>query len=124
VQLSPSNGAVTTGGGTGVTAILSILYMVLILVLLTCGAALLLHFWARHLPQGVRIFLGAVLGPGSLLLYPMLLGVAYGGFFYAEIGFGFFLIGLLTIGLVGFPTAFLATRKLDRDLPVSADIFQ
>ena len=88
-----------------VETILMILFTLAVIVFVTLGAVLLTFFLLRRIPKTQRALLATVL-VDVVLGVPITLLSGEGVVV---------LVGLsVMVGVVGFPTAFLATRKLDR----------
>jgi len=84
-----------------------LLFMAVIIVFVTLGCVLLAFFWLRRLSVSLRALFATVFGAAVLLL-PLALVSDEADTILVLVG------GLMIISVVGFPVAFLATRKLDR----------
>jgi amino acid permease len=85
-------------------ALLIVALAVVAVTLVTAGAVLLLHFWVRRVHPTVRVLLAALVGAGLFLL-PI---------WFDGADFVVYLAVLAGAGVLSFPTAYLATRKLER----------
>jgi hypothetical protein len=94
-----------------------LLFGVAWICLMTLGCVLLLHFWAGGLSTFLRALLATFLVI-ALTSAPI--------FLFADTNEQDTIVGLVGIGLgilvIGFPIAFLATRKLVRDGSAKTDI--
>jgi hypothetical protein len=85
--------------------------------LMTLGCVLIVHFWGRGLSRPVRASIATCLVI-AVTTAPILV--------FADMNESDTIVGLVGIGLgivaIGFPVAFLANRKLDRDGRAGTDI--
>ena len=84
--------------------VLIVTVAVLAVIFVTAGAVLLLHFWMLRVHQTVRVLLAALIGAGLFLLPVWFDGADY----------TVYLAVLAGAGIASFPTAYFATRKLER----------
>lgn len=98
-------------------SILAIAFAALLIVFVTLGCVLLLFFFAARFPTGTRAVFASGLG-AVVLLGPVMAISGMEGDDWAV----FFGLMVLTAA-IGFPVAFLATRKLDRRKNDIAGIF-
>ena len=97
-----------------IAGILGIAIFVVMVVMSTLGSVLLVQFVASKWRRGLRILAATLLGPG-LMLVPLSLVALFDGSPDALAGFlGIGIIGMLICGIVSWPVAHLATKKLDR----------
>jgi hypothetical protein len=87
------------------TAIVALLLATLVIVFVTLGCVLLAFFWARRLSVTQRALLATAIAD-IVLVVPFSILAAEG--LLPLMG------GIAVVGVLGFPAAFLATRKLDR----------
>lgn len=106
------------------TAVLAIVLLAIILVMATLGAVLLARFMLPGQSGARRVFAAAVGGPAFLLVPAIGIVVAAQDVFSPEqvIGFGFILF--VGVGVIGWPTAHLATRRLDRLTRYDPQVFE
>lgn len=106
-------------------AVFSIVFIAVILALLTAGVVLCLHLWARRrLGIQMRVLVATILGPGSLFLVPFVFELVDGGQVMGELGIGLvFVTGFFSL-IVGWPTAAILTRQLERSLLPDARVFE
>lgn len=106
------------------TVIISIVFFLLLLGLLTAGAVLCLHLWARKLGIQSRILLAALLGPGSVLVFPLLIVLLDGSAPLADLGLGLGVGGAFFCVVIGWPVSAILTRKLEKSMLPDPGIFE
>jgi hypothetical protein len=83
-------------------------FMALLIAFTTLGCVLLSFFWLRHLSRAARALLVTAGGALVLLVPVCLIGGVGAEAVWVLLG------GSLGYAVIGYPIAFLATRKLDR----------
>lgn len=91
-------------------AVAMLLFVALVVVFVALGSALLAHFWLRRYSVTVRALAATALA-AVVLLFPF--GVLSTGGETSIV----LPVGAAVIAVLGFPTAFLAGRKLERQKP-------
>jgi len=94
----------------------------IIVTMATLGAVLLTKFWRGKWSRSARVALAAALG-SALPLWPFGLIYAAEGASDMAVGIAGAFILIVPVLLIGWPTAFLATRKLDRLADIKTSIF-
>lgn len=87
---------------------------VFVFVIGTLAAVLVVGISGPNLPRGRKTALAAVAGPGVLMALVSLLLIAEGEYEGIETAVGMGLLALIGIVMLGWPTAYLATRRLER----------
>lgn len=107
-----------------IAGIVSIVLFILILAMMTLGAVLLTKFLAVRLSRSARIAIAAIVGPASLLVPVFSIGLFEGESDYLAIFLGITIGGVLLFGLISFPVALFATRRLDRLTQFDLETFE
>lgn len=105
-------------------AFLSFPFLIIILGLLTMGAVLFVKLVMPGVSQSKRIFAASLLGPGGLIIPGLLISMVEAGgeeliaLVAAMVG------GLLFMGVLCWPAALFATRRLDRLTQFDLETFE
>jgi hypothetical protein len=99
-------------GAIGVAVALA--FGAILITFMTLGGVLLAHFWLRHLSASLRALFATGVA-AVMLVFPALI-------LSGDAGFGPLILAFVLFAIMGFPVAFLATRKLDRDARERADM--
>jgi len=107
-----------------VSGLLGIAIFVVIIFMSTLGSVLLVQFIVPKLSRGKRILVAALIGP-ALLLLPVTAVILVDNPSDALVGlFGVSIMGLVMSGIVGWPTAHFATKRLDRMTKFDLETFK
>jgi hypothetical protein len=91
-------------GGIGVVVALA--FGAILITFMSLGGVLLAHFWLRHLSVSLRALVATGVAAIVLVLPALILS--------GDATFGPLMAAIVVFSIIGFPVAFLATRKLDR----------
>lgn len=97
-----------------VAGIVGISIFVVMVVMSTLGSVLLVQFVASKTGRGRRIAIATILGPGLMLLPLSVLALFDGSGDGLAAFFGIGVVGMFMCGIVSWPVAHLATKRLDR----------
>lgn len=106
------------------TVVFAIALFAIMLVMATLGAVLLVRFLLGGQSGARRVFAAALGGPASLLLPTIAMVLAAQDVVVPEQAIGFGFIFLVGTGVIGWPVAHLATRRLDRLTRFDPQIFE
>jgi hypothetical protein len=95
--------------GEGIQVVLTLILSLVVIVFVTLGAVLALHFWAMRFSTSARAFAASALA--ILVLFGPVVGIVATEEPMSSIAI---VAGSVTMFVITFPVAFLATRKLDR----------
>jgi len=86
----------------------------MMIVMSTLGSVLLVQFLISSWGRGKRILIATLLGPG-IMLFPLSMIALFDGSPDALAGFfGISVIGMVMCGILSWPVAHIATKRLDR----------
>lgn len=96
-------------------------FVLVIPVMVALGATLALYLWRRQWSVQTRVLIASLLGPG-VLFGPVMFAPAVGGNWSPApiVGIAFILV---VLGGLCFPFVRMATRRLERLLPVDPTVF-
>jgi hypothetical protein len=99
----------------GGEAIVALIFFAVVLVFVTLGCVLLAHFWLRRIGGTPRALLSSGI---SILIFLVPMAAVEGT------GESWFVLPVVAVmlAILAFPTAFLATRKLDREIRNKEDV--
>ena len=96
------------------SAILGIAIFIVVIVMSTLGSVLLAQFVIGKSSRAVRVAAATILGPGMMLIPFSIMALFDGDAGGLAAFFGIGVIGMVMCGIVSWPTAYFATKKLDR----------
>ncbi|MEM6475698.1 MAG: hypothetical protein AAF687_05980 [Pseudomonadota bacterium] len=95
-------------------AVSSFVFVALILVMFTLGSVLLVSFFMNAASRGTRVFVAAMAGPTGLLIPTFFISGGGEQPHLLEFGIAVVVIGAIASVIIGWPVAYLATKRLDR----------
>lgn len=100
-----------------------IAFFVIIYSMASLGAVLLTAFVRPRWPRSSRVFVSSVMGPTLVTLPILVFALDEQGeqLIFQSVALG--LVVVLTIVLIGWPTAYFATKRLDRMTQFDPDTF-
>lgn len=105
-------------------AFLSIFFFVFLLGFLTSGTVLFLHLFARRkLGIQARTIIAAVVGPGVVMVFPLLIVLFEEAGAAGDMAIGLGLGGLVVCMAIGWPVSAILTRKLEKSMLPDASTF-
>jgi hypothetical protein len=107
-----------------IAALPALFLFVIILVMMTLGSVLLVRFFMPGAGGPRRVFAAALCGPLALILPALVMVTIAEGTFEVEQVVAFAMSLLVLFGIIGWPVAHFATRRLDRLTQFDPQVFE